>query len=720
MTDPHEPPTSGRMPEWLPSMVGYLTTVGLAIVAVVPIVGNVVRVQDVDPVFMRNVVERTAAFGGTYYENAIHNRGPLEPLLYDVAGRLFPYDAFWFVISAFVAVAAALLAAAAAQTARFTGANRSVALGAGVATYVFFTMTDVGYAGVLFLRNITTAFLAVVWVLALAERPWASPRAARWSSILVGALLGCMAQQLLTTAFSGAVVGLVALGLLWDRRPTELLAHVRVAAAAAVVAFAATPLWYLARGAFHEYWSGWWTYARFMSDGPGRSFGSQLGLGWDRFYDFHARNPFVVVTLVAFAALTWALWRDLDRARRIVHVGLLAWWVAGWWEMVLSQRYSTHYYAVIAVPTALIGAALAGHVARAVAALRPATPLSLFVPGVVALLAIFLTDASRFGESVTDTREFRGIGEWAHEQEDQIGGGERSIRALLDLVSEDQAGLLAWSTDPFIYMKNHRVPATRFQWKTFLLGEIYLGRTSEDYVLDDTWTWFREDIEQTDPVAFAETEDFDAGTPFDELIHRDFTEVYPGGAAKLWLRDDVARELVEGPAMRPWRSPEPSAVGPGWQVDGTSVRFDRQTGGVSGQELVVAEGPCVRLDGLVDVDAPDQLANLHVRFTNPDDPSAELQYLSLEGTKAGSGSLGLGPLGFESLEVPVGTGPVRAAIVVGTRSAALVVDGAVRGAVRLADGMTRIGIDSGGPQLTVSDLRVGDAPAGGGCEATGG
>ena len=716
MTETDEPGARWRMPDWVPSTLAYLTAVGLGMVAVVPIVGNAVRVQDVDPVYMRNLVERTAELGGSYYENGIHNRGPLEPLVYDLAGRLAPYAAFWFVISALVALCAALLAWTAARTARFVGANHSVAVGVAAATYVFFTMADVGYAGVLFLRNITTALLAPVWLLALSERPWASPRAARWSSIAAGALLGFMAQQLLTTAFSGAVVGLVALALLRVRRPTEVAGHLLAAAIAAVVGFAVTPLWYLARGSFAEYWSGWWTYARFMSDGPGRSFGSQLGLGWDRFYEFHSRNPVVVVLLVGFAALTWALWRELSRPVRIVHVGLLAWFAAGWWELVLSQRYSSHYYVVVAVPTACMGAAVAGHLARAVASRRPATRISLLVPALAAVLAIFLTDASRFADSVTETREFRGVGRWFDEREDQLGGGDRSTRAVLDLVSHDQDGLLAWTNDPFVYMKNHRIPATRFQWKSFMLGEIYLGRTSLDYVLPQTWRWFREDLAETDPVAFAETESFDAGTPFDELIHSRFTEVYPGTPTKLWLRNDVAADLLGPGASEPWVSPRPAAVGQGWTVDGTTARFSLAPGSAPGQSLVVGDARCFRLEGVADVGLPGVLADLKIRFTDPDDPTAEPQLLTLEGARAGSGSEGLGPLGFEALDVALdGDGPVRLAVVVGTRSAGLVVNGQLRAAVRLREGLTLASLESASPDLTLADLRVGDGPAGGGC-----
>ena len=382
-----------------------------------------------------------------------------------------------------------------------------------------------------------------------------------------------MAQQLLTTVVSGAVVGLVALALLHRRRPDELDGHLRAAAASGVVGFLVTPAWYLARGSFAEYWSGWWTYARYMSDGPGRSLSSQVDLGWDRFYEFYSRNPAVVLLLLGFVGLTWLLWQDLSPRLRIVHVGLLGWFAAGWVELVISQRYSSHYYAVTAVPTVLMGAVLAGHVAIAVGRRRPATPLSLLVPAVTAVVAIFLTSPGNFGESVELTREFRGFTKIAEDRADALGGGDRSVRAVLDLVSRDQAGLLAWTLDPFVYLKNHRVPATRFQWKSFLLGEIYLGRTSDDYVLPQTWRWFAEDIAESDPVAFAETQDFTSDTPFEDLIRDDFILVYPGSAAKIWLRDDVADDLLSPPAGRPWRSPEPTAVSPGWTVDGDTIRF---------------------------------------------------------------------------------------------------------------------------------------------------
>ena len=58
-------------------VVGVLATVA----------GNWLRVQNVDPQFAMVLVQRTMHFGGTFYDNAVQDHGPLEPFLYDVAAR---------------------------------------------------------------------------------------------------------------------------------------------------------------------------------------------------------------------------------------------------------------------------------------------------------------------------------------------------------------------------------------------------------------------------------------------------------------------------------------------------------------------------------------------------------------------------------------------------------------------------------------------------------
>jgi hypothetical protein len=700
----------------------FPTVIVLWLLAVVPVFGNEHRVQDVDPVFMRNLVERMARYGGTYYENAIHNRGTFEPLAYDLARRLTSYDGYWFAISAMVAVMGGVVAFVAARTSRRLGANKTVALGVAVVVYLQMTMADYGWSRVLYIRNITTLLLVLVWVLAISERPWADGRHARWSSIAVGALLGCVVEQLLTTVFTGAVVGLVALALLYDRRPSEERAgHVLSAVGAAIAAFVATPLWYVARGRFNEYWEGWWEYARFMGAGPGRSLSSQLSLGWDRWYEFHRQNPLVVLMLVAFLGIIWLLWDQLDRRARILHLGLVAWWLAGWVELALSQRYSPHYYIVIGIPLILIGAALAGHACRGIAAHRPGTKVSLAVPLAAAVLGVYLTSPEIFRESVKRTTQFDGVSTLAREREKNLAGPDRSVRAVLDLVSEQDDPLLAWTFDPFVYPRFRRISATRFQWKFFMQGAIYLGRTSPEYILPDTWRWFDEDIEESHPVAFVETEVVDSGTPFDSYVRSTFREVYPGSAAKVWLRGEVADELLaprgSGAA---WTAPAGVRSGSGWEVTGDRADFAVAGLPADADGLVLSRDACTRIDLLADPGVGATLDDVQIRFASPVDPNEEVQVLALQGDKAGSGSAGLGPLGFESVPSGVnGPGPVALSIVVGRHSAALIVDGQLRAAVRLHEGVTQATLVTTMSELHVSGLQVREAPTGGGCPGPG-
>jgi hypothetical protein len=702
---------------WEEPLLRFATVVVLGLVAVVPILGNEVRVQDVDPIYTRNLVERAARFGGTYYENAIHNRGSFEPLLYDIARRVTSFDGYWFAISAMVAIIAAVVAWVAARTARFTGANRSVALGVAAVAYIQLTLSGHGWARVLYIRNITTLLLCLVWVLALAERPWSSPRGARWSAVATGALLGCVVEQLLTTLFAGAVVGLVALALLYERRPPEERGkHLFAAVVAAVAAFLATPLWYLARGSFDAYWEGWWTYARYMGAGPGRSLSSQLHLGWTQWYAFHKQNPMVVLLLLAFAGVTWLLWERLDRRARIVHIGLVAWWAAGWFELTLSQRYSAHYFIVAGMPTIMIAAALTGHVAQAIGRHRP-TRLSLAVPVAAAVLGVYLTSPTIFHDSYRATMDFDGVAPIARDREKNLGGTDRSVRAVLDLVSHDDDALLAWTFDPSLYPRYHRVAATRFQWKWLLQGAIYLGRTSPDYVLPDTWRWFREDLAQSKPVAYAETEPYDGGTPFAEIVEREFTVAYPGPSTKVWLRRDIAAELLTTPAGDAWAAPASVVDSSGWAVDGAGATYTRSAVPPDLDLLPLSTVPCTRIDGVLattDGTAPDVV--LH--FDKPGDAREEPQYLALEGGTAGAGSLGLGPTGFEAVPSGVeGGAPVPFSVVVGNRSAALVVGGQIRGAVRLHDGVVSLGLEPRSASLQVTGLQTSAAPTGGGCQS---
>jgi hypothetical protein len=371
---------------------------------------------------------------------------------------------------------------------------------------------------------------------------------------------------------------------------------------------------------------------------------------------------------------------------------------------------------VIAVPTALIGAALAGHATRAIAAARPSARASLAVPLVATILAVYMTGPALFVQDVKDTNRFSGVSAWARDRENFVGGGDRSVRAVLDLVSERNDGLLAWTFDPFVYTRYQRVPATRFQWKFLLQGAIYLGRTSPDYVLPHTWEWFADDVAESRPAAFVETEPFDPGTPFDELIRTRYVETFPTSAGKVWLTRRAAAQLTQPQLDTAWTDPGTRIDGTGWTVDGDGAHYAAGSIPAENDPLFLTDGPCIRIEGDADVAAPGALADLIFRFDSEQRQSEERQTLALEGAKAGSGSRGLGPLGFESLDANVlGDGPVHFAVVMGRRSAALVIDGKVQAAVRLRDTVMHLTLESRTPELTISGLHLGHAPAGGGC-----
>jgi len=709
--------------------VKWVTVLVLAVVAIVPVVGNEGSVQDVDPMFMRTIIERTDVYGGTFYENGIYNKGPLEAIFYNLANHITSYNGFWFAISLFVALVAAVIAYAGARTAIYAGANRLVALAVGAVLYVHFALADSDYVRVLFSRNLTVTLLAGVWILALSTRAWFNPRRSLASAIAVGALLGFAAQALTTTVFAGAAVGLTAAALLFERQGRDETRRLgRWAVGAAVLSFLSAPVWYLARGSFSEYWASWWTHAKFMSVGTNRPLASQFALGWDKFYEYYTERPGLFVLVAVFAGVTWVMWDDLRRQSRIVHVGLLGWFSGAWIELILSQRYSSHYFSVLAVPTALMGAALVGHATRVAIAHRPSTKVWIAVPLVATVLAVYLTGPSVFMESVKRTSRFTSVQQWAGEDTKGEGGGDRSVRAVLDLVSGHNDPLLAWTTDPTVYLKYQRVPATRFSWKSFLLGEIYLGDTDEKYVLSHSWQWFADDIGESNPAAFVETEPFDATytcpdnetqqcpTPFQTLVRDGFREVYPGEAAKVWLRDDVADSLFESNRDRDWSDPGGRVDGTGWGVESTGAVFDEGGIGRADDTLLLANGPCYRLEGRLDVIPPGDKTNVAFRFDDPDDPEAERMFLALEGDRAGSGSAGLGATGFETVESGIDDdGPVNFALVVGARSAALIVNDRIVGAVRLPEGYTKVSLESRTETLDIRDLSLGLPPAGSGC-----
>ena len=169
-----------RRTAWLDAWYLPLTGVTLAAVAVIAVFRMETSAADLDPQFMRVVVERTMRFGGGYYENAIHNKGPLEPIVYEMAARVGGRNGFWFVIAVFALGAALCVGAAAAVVSRKAGAAQPVVAATATAVVVHLTLSEADYAGVLYARNMDVTLIAAALVVAELERCWITERRQMW------------------------------------------------------------------------------------------------------------------------------------------------------------------------------------------------------------------------------------------------------------------------------------------------------------------------------------------------------------------------------------------------------------------------------------------------------------------------------------------------------------------------------------------------------------
>ena len=621
------------------------------------------RSQDYDPQYARTIVERAARFGGTYYENGIHNKGPIETLLYDLARLPTSYDTYWFAIAFFALVISVVLGVAARTTARtFGGTPTAMALAATVTTIHFF-MSSSDYAGVIYSRNITTALLALVFVVGLWDGAWTDERRARCAWIGSFVVLGLAVQTLLTTLFAAvAVAGLL---LVLRRNSSRTGRPWLVAAVAFGGALASAPFWYALRGRFDEFWSGWWTYASFMSDGTGRGYMEQLGLGWNTMVDYYRERPESLLVVVAFVVVGFVRRTTSSPTQRTVTIVFVAWFAGGWIELTLGQRYSSHYFSVIAVPTALMLASL-------IATLSPVLTIvgrwcaeprrnddrrASHAPVMLAVALLLVAQGSSlFWDGATRAGRFRSFSAESERRESGLDGQGRTVRAILDLVSDDGDAVLAWTMYPWTYLNNERVPATRLSWKSFMLGEIYLGRTSEEYVLPRTWDWFAADMKESDPAAYLRPKEttLNESTPFADYVNDEFTPAYDGTTIELRVRESIWSRLTA--------PNESDATAP--------MPFVDETG-------------CFRWQGTVkDLDPTEPFG-----FTFEDaDGSAETVHLSITGERGWSSS--------DNVEFASGTRNSSVAdltLLVGPRSALLIENGSVLAAVRL-DGTVRTSV----------------------------
>ena len=251
---------------------------------------------------------------------------------------------------------------------------------------------------------------------------------------------------------------------------------------------------------------------------------------------------------------------------RVTHVALLGWLAGGWFQLVTGERYSTHYFVGDrrahrddrAPRSPATRATAVAAWPRLVAAPRSRGRCSRVL---LSLLPVGGHDASGSMSAASITSGFTSAQRGAELTRENQPGPNRSVQAVLDLVSRDRDPLLLYDDNQFLYPDYRRIPATRFQQRYFLVGSIYLGQTSPKYILHDTWKWFDEDLRQSNPAAFLET-----GADRLEAVRRlrattHFEPAFDGEAGTVQLRNDVAESVLHGAATaRGRRRPNPRSA----------------------------------------------------------------------------------------------------------------------------------------------------------------
>ena len=294
--------------------------------------------------------------------------------------------------------------------------------------------------------------------------------------------------------------------------------------AAAVLAGRRSPLtllaplvWYALRGRFAEFWGGWWIYGelpeRRPRPQPVRPVRAGLGPGVRLLPDLAAvggrhrrrrrRSPS-------------RGGRSCRRPNGRSALGVAAWLLAAWVELALAQRYSSHYFSILALPTWLAAATAVADLARPRsprtirAALRAALPL-------VVVVAVHVHEHR--GRVPRRHRRRRRL---HRRRRPRRRPPSRRVRDREDRAGDDRprqpAGdpLLAWTERPWTYLQWDRIAATRYVWGSFLLGQIYLGAAGPQFVPPHTAEWFADDLAQTDPQVFVE--EVDHPVPPDSLV----------------------------------------------------------------------------------------------------------------------------------------------------------------------------------------------------------
>ena len=699
-----------------------LVSAGATLLAVAALFHIERRSPDVDPQYARDIVERTVRFGGSYYENGIHNKGPLEPAVHHLTHLLTTYHSYWFGMAVFVIAAGAVAGLVARRVVTLLDGPEWLGWTAFGAMTIHLTLSGADYAGVLYSRHMTVTLLGVAFLVCTTPGALSVPGHGRLVRLVVaGACLGLAVQTLVTAALTVVVVaGAVIVGLPAGRSVARGPSDRWWFVGAMVVTFVSAPVYYALFGPWRAFWDGWWVYGTYMSAATGRSLFEQLGLGWHEWYGYAVTHAPATIAAAGFVLLGVARWDALSRRARRLHLLLPCWWVAAWFEIILTQRYSSHYFVVTTLPLALMVVGSAWHLVDLVERTGGRIPAPSAIGGGLVVASLLWSGTAPMVDGLAAASSFTGVDAVAYDRAVARDGTSRSVQAVLDLVSAPGDPMAAWTNHPWPYLDYHRVSATRYIWKSFLTGEIYLGRTSTDYIVPGSWDHWTADMAVANPAAFL----LDAAvpvptnTPVASVLASSFQPAFTAPTASVSLRRDVYEQFVARSGSLPWLGDGPvdgwSRDGwsrDGWSMDDGSITFDAADGDPSVQRLPLGDRSCSRWDATVAAGA-----GISFHFDEQSGVAEHVEML-VERSAAGTVAVSRSP-NVEFLRMPVeataGSDEITLSLVVGTASAVLLVDDRIVAALTLLEG-TEVSASSMGDDLVLHDVTVGPAPALGEC-----
>lgn len=667
---------------------------GLFILSAMSVIALEFRTQDWDPSFARTIIERVDRFGGTYYQNGIWHHGPLDALLYDIPRFLTSFNTYWFGIALVVIAMSGLVAYSIICISKFLEMPQSMGLTLGVAIFLHLSISSSDYAGVIYSRNTTTTILVCVFAFGVAQWPWESPKVANRSFIIAYIALGLAVQTMVSSIITAVVIG--AFIYILHRHDVTVVRPIIWGSTSFVVAIASAPVWYAIRGSFTEFWANWWVMARHMNSATNRNLKSQISLGWDTFYAYYTQRPLLLFIIAVFVFLLLRNWNSMNRARKITSGSVLIWFIAAWGELIISQRYSSHYFVIPTIPTSIMLVIVISSVIPKTGVLNS---LLVRIPSAIpalltASILIVMQCSDLFWSGAEGLSRFQSFRQHQQFVSDTRSGESKTVRAVLDLVSSDNDAILAWTMFPWTYLEHQRVPATRLSWKSFMLGEIYLASTDEKYILPDTWKWFADDMKQSRPNAFLHPKEiaYVEGTPFASYVSENFDQA---------METEKHRILIQKKLWAQMTTPTTTndAVG------------DRQRITAGESSLPLSSQQCTRTDVAISADSSAVADSVDLNFAQ-NSKNAPQSLIRIDSDKIQA--LVNGYMQYSQPLMPSSNRALSLSILIGTRSAAVVLNGQIVSAIRLQN-PTGVSISSGQGTASVGPIMTSRAPYLNGC-----